>query len=177
MIVTVQRNYYIFQLVPQSMVADASQSPSNRTLASLSPTEANDADNADIIKNDVWAWPFISYDNVFSFMIVSFNARSSLGCCHKAMGNNSGSYAKLDYLRHINGASTIPDIICLSETKLSDKIDDSKIVATMYTEMIEIVVVRASSFTSVTIWRQCRSILPIPHALRLNVLASKLHLD
>ena len=123
---------HIPTLLPQSMAADASQSPSHCMLASLSPTQANDADIADIDKNDVWAWPFTSNDNASYFTIVSLNAQGSLGCCHKAIGNNSRSCAKLDYLRHINGASTILDIICLSETKLSAKIDDSEIDLTGY---------------------------------------------
>ena len=69
-----------------------------------------------------FSWP-PSTDDMTSFStVINLNIQGLCG-----LGKNSGNQAKLDVLRHLNNAASKPDIICLSETKLSNYLNYSEI--------------------------------------------------
>jgi exonuclease III len=76
---------------------------------------------------DGQSWPFTNADLTSYFTVVSLNIGSIFGNCHKTLCDSIGNFAKLDYLRHICCQTATPEMICLTETKLSNKIEDSEI--------------------------------------------------
>ena len=74
-----------------------------------------------------FTWSFAAVDSASYFTLVGLNIQGLLGSCTGKFSTHAGTNAKLDYLRFIRAAQDAPEIICLTETKLSGKIDDADI--------------------------------------------------
>ena len=87
----------------------------------------SDASSSASLGQSQLSWPLSSNDMATNFTVVNLNVQGLLGSgCNNAQHSN-GSYAKVDFLRHLCSSSATPDVICLSETKLSKIIDSAEI--------------------------------------------------
>ena len=69
-------------------------------------------------------WHFSAADVASNFTAVSLNIQDLLP---KKTRYGAGSHYKIDFLRHICSQEVTPDVICLTETKLCEKIDDYEV--------------------------------------------------
>ena len=105
-----------------SRPASTSSSPLSKLSAvSTSPTATQ----------SLLSWPLSSHNLSSYFTVVNLNVQGLLSLSGQV--TNTGSYAKIDFLRNICCQLPSPDIIFFQETKLASHIDSTDIDLPLYT--------------------------------------------